>query len=515
MSAPDRGKRFLKLSGLIAAGSILTCGVHEGRAQGVPQSAVPRAVTVARTVQIPACTVFVDAASPGGAGTADRPHKTIGAAVAAAGNGAIICVAEGTYAEQIKPGEKYFTLAGGFQRGSGFRVRDSAAYVSKAQGQSSGSFLRIDDPAPKGDQLTAVDGFEITGYSQGIVREFYELQKFDITNNHVHGNKCTDNQLAGGGFALNNVAGRIAGNVFRNNSCGRGGAGALNESVKANDVTFERNLVDANHGTEPDGSHGGGIYLFGKSLRITGNLFTRNTVTKWGGGLYVGSTSEPGQLTNARLSWNVYRGNRAGISGGGFFCDDGANCTAEHEIYARNCGGNILLDSGTVGPTVARFDHITNVGALDVECKAPGAGVQIDRAPGHPDNYAFSNSIFWGNAQGLDFVTGCDSACSSARVSVTHSLVQTEYGKNGLTVTFGAGNIAPADPLFVDAGQGDFHLQSSVGYWTPSGYRGGTAMSPAIGKGDPRGAADKNPERAAGRNELGAYGNSSEASYAR
>jgi hypothetical protein len=37
----------------------------------------------------------------------------------------------------------------------------------------------------------------------------------------------------------------------------------------------------------------------------------------------------------------------------------------------------------------------------------------------------------------------------------------------------------------------------------------------AIGKGDPRGPADKNPERAGGRNELGADGNSSEASYAR
>ncbi len=50
------------------------------------------------------------------------------------GNGAVICVAEGTYAEQLKPGEKIFTLAGGFQRGKDFKVRDSAAYVTKATG---------------------------------------------------------------------------------------------------------------------------------------------------------------------------------------------------------------------------------------------------------------------------------------------------------------------------------------------------------------------------------------------
>ena len=102
----------------------------------LPPGSAPRAVTVARTTAIPACTSFVDAAVAGrGDGTAQRPHKTIAAAVAAARNGAVICVAEGTYAEQLKPGEKNFTLAGGFQRGKDFKVRDSAAYVTKATGR--------------------------------------------------------------------------------------------------------------------------------------------------------------------------------------------------------------------------------------------------------------------------------------------------------------------------------------------------------------------------------------------
>ena len=64
-------------------------------------------------------------------------------------HGAVICVAEGTYAEQLKPGEKYFTLAGGFQRGKDFKVRDSAAYVTKATGRG-GSFIRIEDPGAQG-----------------------------------------------------------------------------------------------------------------------------------------------------------------------------------------------------------------------------------------------------------------------------------------------------------------------------------------------------------------------------
>lgn len=77
-------------------------------------SGLPRAVAVARATVIPRCTGFIDSSATAGGGTARSPHKTIAQAVTAATAGAVICVAEGTYAEQIRPGEKYFTLAGGF-----------------------------------------------------------------------------------------------------------------------------------------------------------------------------------------------------------------------------------------------------------------------------------------------------------------------------------------------------------------------------------------------------------------
>lgn len=148
-----------------------------------------RAVEAARTTSVPACTHFVDAAARGkGAGTAQDPYPTLGAAVDGASPGAVICVAEGTYAEELRPGAKYFTLAGGFKRGSAFKVRDSAIHVSRAVGRG-GSFVRIEDPGPSGGQLTAIDGFEITGYSQAIVRDYWESQRFDLTNNYIHDNR--------------------------------------------------------------------------------------------------------------------------------------------------------------------------------------------------------------------------------------------------------------------------------------------------------------------------------------
>jgi hypothetical protein len=505
-SAQARAPQVTSVQGSAPTGaSPVPAAAAVAAAGSLPPNSAPRAVTAARATSIPSCTVFVDAAAGGGAGTAQSPHRTIAAAIAAAAPGAIICVAEGVYPEQLKPGEKYFTLAGGFQRGASFAVRDSARFVSKAQGRG-GSFLRIEDPGPKAGQLTAIDGFEITGYSQAIVRDVYYSQKFDITNNHIHDNTCTDQSLAGSGFALNNVSGRIEGNVFSKNACGRGGAGFVNDSANENTIAIERNLIDGNSGTEPETAHGGGLYLFGNTLRITGNTFTRNIVTSWGAGLYVGAAVASGQRTTATLSWNVYMANAAGVAGGGMFCDDGATCISSHEVYYRNCGGNIFLDSGGAGPTTARFDHLTNVGALAVGCQAPGPGVRIDRADQAPDTYSFVNAIFWGNAPGMDFAANCDANCGNVRVNVSYSLVQTQYAKNGLTVTFGAGNVAPVDPMFAAMETGDFHLKSAAGRWTPQGFVQDAVTSPLFGLSSAEGGGK--------RSELGAYGNSGEASRA-
>src|SRR5689334_19623740 len=103
---------------------VLAMALSHAAAAFAEPGGIPSAVSVARTTAIPACTMYVDAAAKGGDGTAQSPHTTIAQALEAAEAGAIICVAEGAYAEQLKPAEKYITLAGGFQSGSGFKVRD-------------------------------------------------------------------------------------------------------------------------------------------------------------------------------------------------------------------------------------------------------------------------------------------------------------------------------------------------------------------------------------------------------
>jgi hypothetical protein len=103
--------RRLAVANLMLLGTVLAGGGIAAEKSVATKSVVPapgsapRAVTVARTTTIPNCTSFVDAASSGGDGSAQKPHKTIAAAVGAERPGAIICVAEGSYTEEINTGE--------------------------------------------------------------------------------------------------------------------------------------------------------------------------------------------------------------------------------------------------------------------------------------------------------------------------------------------------------------------------------------------------------------------------
>lgn len=88
-----------------------------------------------------------------------------------------------------------------------------------------------------------------------------------------------------------------------------------------------------------------------------------------------------------------------------------------------------------------------------------------------------------------------------------------KISSGGAPITFGAGILKPQNPLFVAPGRGDFHLRSTKGHWTRNGYMADESDSPALAKGDPASPTDENPDRAGDRVELGAYGNSEQASF--
>lgn len=70
---------------------------------------------------------------------------------------------------------------------------------------------------------------------------------------------------------------------------------------------------------------------------------------------------DPVQLHEARIKLSDAMSQCAPTSGGGMSCDDGATCASIHEVSCMNCGGNIHLDSSSVGqgPTV-ELDQIAH-----------------------------------------------------------------------------------------------------------------------------------------------------------
>lgn len=91
--------------------------------------------------------------------------------------------------------------------------------------------------------------------------------------------------------------------------------------------------------------------------------------------------------------------------------------------------------------------------------------------------------------------------------------VTTSYSDfwNGISPLSGTGNIS-ADPLFADAANSDFHLKSQYGRWNGTSWVNDDVTSPCIDAGAPEDAYINEPPFNGGRINMGAYGNTGEAS---
>jgi hypothetical protein len=77
----------------------------------------------------------------------------------------------------------------------------------------------------------------------------------------------------------------------------------------------------------------------------------------------------------------------------------------------------------------------------------------------------------------------------------------------------GTNGIISADPRFADRANGDFHLKSRAGRWTPGGvWVKDDVSSPCLDTGDPAADCSYEPKPNGGRLNMGAYGNTPQAS---
>ena len=118
------------------------------------------------------------------------------------------------------------------------------------------------------------------------------------------------------------------------------------------------------------------------------------------------------------------------------------------------------------------------------------------------------NSIIAGNTTTLE-LQGTNAQEDKGK-NITYSCL---YGtaKDDSLSDYGTGCIAK-DPCFADAASGDFHLKSAAGRWNGTTWVKDTVTSPCIDAGETSAAYANEPSPNGNRANMGAYGNTTEAS---
>jgi len=167
-------------------------------------------------------------------------------------------------------------------------------------------------------------------------------------------------------------------------------------------------------------------------------------------------------------------------------CNDGILCYSESPVLFKNC---IFCNFKVSGITVSKNAYISvkNCTFYSLSSKIGVSGVNISGLM--PLNRKLINNVAYLNGA-ISLGYSCE--YSSSTDSFTFNLEQAGIKTSNCS---GTGNLE-ADPLFVDPENGDFHLQPN---------------SPAIDAGDPTDDFSLEPSGGGGRINMGAYGNTPEA----
>ncbi|MBI5095204.1 MAG: hypothetical protein HZB26_22565 [Candidatus Hydrogenedentes bacterium] len=361
---------------------------------------------------------------------------------------------------------------------------------------------------------SVVDGFRITGgggsttdlpYSSNGGGIFVRGGAPVIRNNVIANNdprRPGDVSTFGGGIYSNSADIAIENNTISENIAMRGaGIAAVGGTV-----VISGNTVRANVGY---GDHGGGMYVGAPNATITHNRIYENEIGRdlgygWGGGIIIFN-----QGNHADLSYNEVFSNYAPGHGAGIFVDEGATAVLRNEIVHHNMvdagetgGGAVYVDGGEFnGVPIGSVVSIINCTIAENPVTDAYLGGNALFVEGN-STVTVRNSILWGNGLEVWFD-------NTSTVQITYSNIAESIA--------GAGNISQ-NPLFANAAAGDFHLKSEAGRWDPAANSGAgsfvldAATSPCIDSGDPVDSFASEPAPNGGRINMGAYGNTPEAS---
>ena len=206
--------------------------------------------------------------------------------------------------------------------------------------------------------------------------------------------------------------------------------------------------------------NGGGIYCGDNSSpSIVSCTITNNSASLRGAGLYIGSSSPT--IVNC-----IFSGNSTPVAGAGMYCEGNSNPVVMNCTFSRNSasfhGGGIFCAGGSA---------------------------------------TLTNCILWGDIPEEVFNLG-------GTLVINNSDLQGGFA--------GEGNI-DLDPSFVDPDLADYQLKSQAGRWDPisQDWVMDDLTSPCIDAGDPSTPTELEPSPNGGVVNMGAYGDTIEASKSR
>ena len=289
-------------------------------------------------------------------------------------------------------------------------------------------------------------------------------------------------------------------------------------SIVSSSPTIQNCVISGNMAHGCDGSAGGGIFL-NDSMSLIENCIISNNETYWsnfddvaetyGAGIYLFSSDAT--IRNCVISGNYADwGNGAGV-----FCYNSAPAITNCKITENESVSGGSGFGGYGGGICGCNSPITDCEIIDNYGEYNGGG--LSNCGGPITNCTISgNSVYWSGIGGglyqcVGSITNCiiwdndgDQLYDSS--TPTYSCIQDWTGG-------GIGNI-DADPNFVDPANGDYHLQSQSGRWDPNteSWILDDVTSPCIDAGDPNSDYWAEPWPNGHRVNMGAYGNTTEAS---
>lgn len=274
-------------------------------------------------------------------------------------------------------------------------------------------------------------------------------------------------------------------------------------TVRNNSIFTARNCKFTGNMSTGVNNIGGALHVsLGAKVTLENCLIENNTAPGGGGGVFAVSSGTTVTLRGCKLKHNF------GVVGGGVELLGASEAYIAQCIFTENsaqqqAGG---LRVAPFSSAVIEESTVASNVVLAASLYAGGGGGILVAGVSSSATLTMNNCIVYGNSSDYGNDLRC---CELSEVHVNYS----DIGDISGNLT-SSNRLLRADPLFADPDGGDLHLKSAGGRWVPGlgVWTNDAITSPCIDAGNPADEFGNEPWPNGMRINMGAYGNTSEAS---